>query len=152
MSMKGNAPLSFARTIASLLSLAVMGGSTAFAGQILGFGLDGPIYSIDAVTGNAVVVAPSGGGVRSVSPSSVPGQFFNQCLFCVDLHIEDLFGNSNDFGGLAHGWGDLAYDADTGTLYGVDPTGLYRIHPNYCPPRFFSVAQPHWLLCCRRGL
>src|ERR1039458_756725 len=61
MSMKGNAPLSFARTIASLLlisSMAVMGGSTAFAGQILGFGLDGPIYSIDAVNGNAVEVSP----------------------------------------------------------------------------------------------
>ena len=88
MSMKGNAPLSFARTLASLLlisSLAVMGGSTAFAGQILGFGLDGPIYSIDTVTGNAVVVAPSGGGVWGVSPSSVPGQFFNECLGCINL-------------------------------------------------------------------
>ena len=144
MSMKGNAPLSFARTIASLLlisSMAVMGGSTAFAGQILGFGLDGPIYSIDAVTGNAVEVEPFGGSrVSGASPSSVPGQFFFVCLGCVDLHTEDLFGNSNDFGGLAHGWGDLAYDADTGTLYGVDPTGLYRIDPNYCPPVPFGCS------------
>src|ERR1035441_1895098 len=36
---------------------------------------------------------------------------FFVCIFCVDLHTEDLFGNSNDFGALAHGWGDLAYDA-----------------------------------------
>ena len=144
MSMKGNAPLSFARTIASLLlisSMAVMGGSTAFAGQILGFGLDGPIYSIDAVTGNAVEVEPFGGSrVSGASPSSVPGQFFIVCLGCIDLHIKDLFGNSNDFGALTHGWVDLAYDADTGTLYGVDPTGLYRIDPNYCRPPPFGCS------------
>jgi hypothetical protein len=151
MSMKGNARLSSARTLASLLlisSLAVMGGSTAFAGQILGFGLgtgsghDGPIYSIDAVTGNAVEVEPFGvSRVSGASPSSVPGQFFFVCLGCINLHIEDLFGNFNDFGALTHGWVDLAYDADTGTLYGVDPTGLYRIDPNYCPPVLFFACS-----------
>src|ERR1017187_9123092 len=97
MSMKGNAPLSFARTIASLLlisSMAVMGGSTAFAGQILGFGLDGPIYSIDAVNGNAVEVSPLVfPRVSGASPSSVPGQFFFVCLGCINLWTEDLFGN-----------------------------------------------------------
>ena len=81
MSMKGNARLSSARTLASLLlisSLAVMGGSTAFAGQILGFGLgvgsgrDGPIYSIDAVTGNAVEEAFGVSRVSGASPALYP--------------------------------------------------------------------------------
>jgi hypothetical protein len=113
--------------------MAVMGGSTAFAGQILGFGDPyGPVYSIDAVTGNAVVVAPYSVRAFGASPSPVPGQFF--ITTGINLWTEDVFGgNTAVLGALDHGNVDLAYDAATGTLYGVDSTGLYTVDYSNCP-------------------
>jgi hypothetical protein len=144
MSTKVNAPPSSARTLASLLlisSMAAMSSSTAFAGQVLGFGFPyGPVYSIDAVTGNTVVVAPAGVLSFAASPSPVPGQFFIETN--INLWTEDVFGGSTTpLGALdlpAGGFVDLAYDPTAGTLYTAGPDGLYTI--DYSCPTYLCTA------------
>ena len=124
-------------------SMALIRGSTAFATPILGFGYfpDQNVYNIDPVTGSTTVAGRSGVVSSGVSRSSVPGQFF--VTTPVNLYSVDLlsmspapigFGNASFLGMVYRGGIDLAYDAATGTLYGVQDTRLFRFDD--CPPLY----------------
>lgn len=102
-----------------LLGMLAFGSQPTLACRILGFG-PGGIYNLNGGSGQWIRENP----IFTVGATGISGVFY--ITTGVNLWTMDLFGNNIPMGGFDRGGVDLALDSTLG-LYGIDPSGLYRV-------------------------